>query len=334
MPPCHYLQSFAVIAIASLVIWHTTQRHFAGLIQQYENELDHHDTLRTDSSAVESKLNAKIDELSTEIGLLKGVVKIEPKPVPENLEGLQKKIAFLFLIQGKVPLAEHWVSFFLGHKELYSIYVHSKQSFPLQVIHPFFQDHVIPAVSSGYGSTSMVEALLQLLLYAFHDDMANFKFIFISDSTVAVKPFPFIYDKLVANDKTSFCFASHRQALLAWDFFEKRDNRGNNRTQLLLSKSKMKAELWSILWRGHVSVLLANIRTLRNWIHYPENDVNGMLGYGAPDELVFPSLLFQLGLHTEKDLNFDPEMIKRNGAKAGAQVPPLGYNYNTYVHQG
>lgn len=40
-----------------------------------------------------------------------------------------KKIAFMFLVRGPLPLAQLWEMFFKGYEHLYTIYVHSHPSY-------------------------------------------------------------------------------------------------------------------------------------------------------------------------------------------------------------
>lgn len=53
-----------------------------------------------------------------------------------------KKVAFMFLTRGKLPLAKLWERFFKGHEGLFSIYIHTSD--------PFYVDDDIPETSPLY----------------------------------------------------------------------------------------------------------------------------------------------------------------------------------------
>lgn len=53
-----------------------------------------------------------------------------------------KKVAFMFLTRGKLPLAKLWERFFQGHEGLFSIYIHTSD--------PFYVDDDIPETSPLY----------------------------------------------------------------------------------------------------------------------------------------------------------------------------------------
>lgn len=53
-----------------------------------------------------------------------------------------KKVAFMFLTPGPLPLAPLWEKFFQGHEGFYSIYVHP---------HPSYNDSLLPRTSVFYG---------------------------------------------------------------------------------------------------------------------------------------------------------------------------------------
>lgn len=66
-----------------------------------------------------------------------------------------RKIAFMFLTKGPLPMAPLWQRFFKGHEELYSIYVHTSPSyvadFPPSSV--FYRRHIpsqVPIIVSFY----------------------------------------------------------------------------------------------------------------------------------------------------------------------------------------
>lgn len=55
---------------------------------------------------------------------------------------MTKKVAFMFLTRGKLPLAKLWERFFQGHQGLFSIYIHTSD--------PYYVDDDVPETSPFY----------------------------------------------------------------------------------------------------------------------------------------------------------------------------------------
>lgn len=56
------------------------------------------------------------------------------------------KVAFMFLVRGRLPLSPLWSRFFRGYKGFYSIYVHTQPYFVGEVApEPMFQGRRIPS---------------------------------------------------------------------------------------------------------------------------------------------------------------------------------------------
>lgn len=71
---------------------------------------------------------------------------------PPSTESSPRKLAFLFMIRGTLPLAPLWATFFAGHEGLFSIYIHASQREP-EKLPPVFQGRVIPS-KVGPGTAS------------------------------------------------------------------------------------------------------------------------------------------------------------------------------------
>ena len=82
--------------------------------------------------------------------------------VPRMLEVSDKtaprKVAFMFLTAGPLPLADLWEMFFEGHHGFYSIYVHS---------HPSYV-HEMPPTSVFYGRRIPSQVGLIVFFFFFH----------------------------------------------------------------------------------------------------------------------------------------------------------------------
>ncbi|XP_040997441.1 glycosyltransferase BC10-like [Juglans microcarpa x Juglans regia] len=104
-----------------------------------------------------------------------------------------RKIAFMFLTKGPLPLAPIWERFLKGHEGFYSIYVHSLPSF--QANFPpssVFYRRQIPSQVSEWGRMSMCDAERRLLANALLD-ISNEWFILLSESCIPVYNFSVIY---------------------------------------------------------------------------------------------------------------------------------------------
>ncbi|XP_023000364.1 uncharacterized protein LOC111494618 isoform X2 [Cucurbita maxima] len=81
-----------------------------------------------------------------------------------------RKIAFMFLTKGPLPLSPLWERFFKGHQELYSIYIHSLPfyvaDFPPSSV---FYRRRIPSKIAEWGRMSMCDAERRLLANALLD---------------------------------------------------------------------------------------------------------------------------------------------------------------------
>ncbi|XP_016196375.2 uncharacterized protein LOC107637476 [Arachis ipaensis] len=71
--------------------------------------------------------NMDDEELFLKASMVQGIQDYFPKNKTNN--NIVPKVAFMFLVRGALPLAPLWESFFKGHKEFYSIYLHQHPSF-------------------------------------------------------------------------------------------------------------------------------------------------------------------------------------------------------------
>lgn len=105
-----------------------------------------------------------------------------------------KKIAFLFLSNNFLPCVAIWSDYFKNiNISKFNIYMHVPEEYDDSNLPPLFRNAIIPFVSTAWGTTGMAFASVQLLMYGFHDDPNNFKFVFISDTTIPVKSFNYVY---------------------------------------------------------------------------------------------------------------------------------------------
>lgn len=112
------------------------------------------------------------------------------------------KVAFLFLAKGPVPLAPLWEKFFKGQEGLYSVYVHSNP--PWNETEPedsVFHGRRIPSKGVSWGNVNMIEAERRLLANALLD-VANERFVLVSETCIPLFNFSTVYSYLVNSTQT------------------------------------------------------------------------------------------------------------------------------------
>ncbi|KAD7117402.1 hypothetical protein E3N88_04670 [Mikania micrantha] len=112
------------------------------------------------------------------------------------------KVAFMFLVRGRLPLSPLWAKFFRGYKGFYSIYVHTQPYFIGEVAPEHtFQGRRIPSEIVTWGEISMVEAERRLLASALLD-FSNERFVLLSEACIPLYNFSTIYSYLINSRKT------------------------------------------------------------------------------------------------------------------------------------
>lgn len=126
------------------------------------------------------------------------------------IETAAPKVAFLFLVGTGILHEKLWDSFFAkAEKESYSIYVHlaspqDNRSVPLSK----WGAVLVPQVASKWCALSGVQIGLMAEALSGH---ANMQFVMVSDTTVPLKPFRYVYSELIEKSlRTSkICFYQH-----------------------------------------------------------------------------------------------------------------------------
>jgi hypothetical protein len=111
------------------------------------------------------------------------------------------KLAFLFLTITNIYHERCWVNFFKDYQKQYSIYIHSK--YPMR--NSAFKKYELPTKAPTTWANTM-RAQIELLKAALKDPK-NTKFIFISDSTVPLQTFDYVYDSLMKHPHSQFDFS-------------------------------------------------------------------------------------------------------------------------------
>lgn len=127
--------------------------------------------------------------------------------------GAQGKLHFLFMLTDDIMHPSIWRHFFVGAQPgTYSLWAHCAQHCNIsRMVHHLPQLQVVPSVQSHY-CTDLVTPMAQLAKYALQASPDNpgvvQKFIFISDSTLPVKPFAHILRNLTASGNSDLCVMS------------------------------------------------------------------------------------------------------------------------------
>ncbi|XP_052176287.1 glycosyltransferase BC10-like [Diospyros lotus] len=113
-----------------------------------------------------------------------------------------RKVAFMFLTRGYLPLARLWERFFEGNEGFFSIYVHALPSFNGTVSEEsVFQGRRIPSKEAEWGKANMVEAERRLLANALLD-FSNEWFVLLSEACIPLFNFSTVYSYLMSSTKT------------------------------------------------------------------------------------------------------------------------------------
>ncbi|CAH8359433.1 unnamed protein product [Eruca vesicaria subsp. sativa] len=146
------------------------------------------------------KVTMHHNNMTREEELMRRASKVQETPLRK-----EKKVAFMFLTRGKLPLAKLWERFFNGHQGLFSVYIHtSNLSYvddDIRETSPFYRRR-IPSKEVKWGMVSMVEAERRLLANALLDE-ANQRFVLLSETDIPLFNFSTIYSYLI-NSTHSF----------------------------------------------------------------------------------------------------------------------------------
>lgn len=130
--------------------------------------------------------------------------------VPEQ----EPRLFFLFMTRAGLQREDLWSAFFQGWNHRYRAFLHCKYSGACSVA---LQQHnpigltQVTTVATTY-CMDLVTAMVQLLNSALPEQRSSKdKFIFISESTMPVKPFMSIYSALTSNEMSDFCISPSDQ---------------------------------------------------------------------------------------------------------------------------
>eukprot|EP00746_Dinoflagellata_sp_MGD_P164624 gnl/MRDRNA2_/MRDRNA2_93347_c0_seq1.p1 gnl/MRDRNA2_/MRDRNA2_93347_c0~~gnl/MRDRNA2_/MRDRNA2_93347_c0_seq1.p1 ORF type:complete len:645 (+),score=121.62 gnl/MRDRNA2_/MRDRNA2_93347_c0_seq1:132-2066(+) len=168
-----------------------------------------------------------------------------PIPIPMSSTPSQPRVYFLFMVGDDIPNAELWRAFFANAgEEEWSAYVHCKSGCSPSIMAKLPGAHAVDMVKTYYCH-DLVTAMVQLLRFSIKDGgHDNDKFVFVSDSTLPVKPFEEVSAALHEHQESDFCiFPSDHWAEADFE---------NQRAYLI------KHQQWVVLNREHAGLMVSN----------------------------------------------------------------------------
>ena len=115
-----------------------------------------------------------------------------------------KKIGFCFLCQSDIHQLSLWENFFENNYDKCNIYIHSYE--PQNITQDFVKKyHIDKNIPTGWGDIyDVVKYIMELSLI--NNDT---KLILVSESTIPIKSFQYVYDYLVYDNKGFLCYTPH-----------------------------------------------------------------------------------------------------------------------------
>jgi hypothetical protein len=162
------------------------------------------------------------------------------------------KLALCFLIIEQIECESVWAEWLKGNENKVLIFIHSKYTFKPTTDFFRTQSHIVETVPTSWGGYGLVEATLKLFENALDFTEEDMRLILISETTVPVKKFQYIYNFLL-NDKRSFI-----HDITCEGRFPKYLNVAKSLRQICVVKHSQ----WIILNRRHAQILLGASSTI------------------------------------------------------------------------
>lgn len=162
------------------------------------------------------------------------------------------KIAFMFLLVGKINHEDIWKNFFKYiPTEKYKIFLHPQNA--NEITDTFFKKCIIPdiiKVKWGYIWPGFMQLLKEALL-----DVDITHFVWLSDSCIPIKSFDYIYNEMYNIKKTKInkFFEEELVTYGEWTIFPRCDNLLNKG---ILKKNIGKNHAWILLIRKHAELFI------------------------------------------------------------------------------
>jgi len=190
---------------------------------------------------------------------------VDPPPPPA---GSIHKVAFLFMLMDEINWPKIWEQFFYDapSSSHYSIYVHRAgyQDLASAPRHPMadFGAVAVPWVNTSWCALLGLEVVL---LQAALQDPLNEQFVFLSQDTVPLKNFGYVYQDLIhrSPQKSKMCFANearHHHAILEQIGNEVKRRCCFRDFYRVEHPRTLKHHQWIVLAKGHAKVIVNRAR--------------------------------------------------------------------------
>jgi len=161
------------------------------------------------------------------------------------------KIALCFLVYDRIRCEDIWRTWVENAGEHVEVYIHSKYKFVTKMPDFFKKIKFVNPIPTEWGTFSLVEATSLLFSEALKDSNIT-KFVLLSDSCIPLKPWKYVYEKLIKNDN---CYAYVFNNCLERYF----------NTKMRIREHLRKHSQWVILNRESVEWTRDNIGLIKDW---------------------------------------------------------------------
>jgi len=243
---------------------------------------------------------------------------------------IRPQVFFLFMVYTKISNVEIWDRFFEPAQRGvdYTALVHCKSEADCRKIISPNRFLVIPSVETSYclNLVGGMNALLKTALTLSGVGSPNDKFVFVSDSTLPVKPFSYVYNQLTGDSSSDFCVFPRNE----WAEVTDNDSRGERKTVRVAPK----VHQWLALGRRHAELSVnrskEDLDLMRQLQLNMGQGISGFRNTGCLDEFwhfaqVYKGVTFPLGATAISLPDF-------NGGPLDTANYEIQGRCNTFVH--
>lgn len=155
------------------------------------------------------------------------------------------KVAFLFLCYNNVYHQDYWADFLENHQDFYSVYIYSKNGLSEDSI---FKSCEVPICSESSWSNTM-SVQVELLESALRNS-DNQKFVFVSESTIPIQDFEFVYNSIFQTEKSIFDYHRNPHQDKSNKYYLSRN------LNAIPEEYRLKCTQWIILNRKHAELMV------------------------------------------------------------------------------
>ncbi|KAJ0743902.1 putative glycosyl transferase, family 14 [Helianthus annuus] len=211
--------------------------------------------------------------------------RVNPNPSPT---GAPKKLAFMFLTTGPLPLAPLWELYFNRTKRhnLYNIYIHADPNLKQHdlLYQGVFTNRTVPSKPTRRYTPSLAAAHKRLLAHALLHDPLNYMFALVSPTCIPLHSFDFTYKTLIKSSKSFIEILENEGG--AWGRYAARGDTAML-PEVEFGKFRIGSQ-FSVLTRQHATVAVNDTRI---WSKFKLPCLQENVYRCYPEENYFPTLL-------------------------------------------